>query len=84
MKLSLESLDKKVNWIGYRLPTYDIPAMRARTKADPKWLHFGAGNIFRAFPAMLVQRLMTAGLMDTGIICCEPYDEEIIDRVYRP
>ncbi|MCI6830530.1 MAG: mannitol dehydrogenase family protein [Clostridiales bacterium] len=84
MKLSLESLDKKVNWIGYRLPTYDIPAMRARTKAEPKWLHFGAGNIFRAFPAMLVQRLMTAGLMDTGIICCEPYDEEIIDRVYRP
>lgn len=84
MKLSLESLDKKVNWIGYRLPTYDIPAMRARTKAEPKWLHFGAGNIFRAFPAVLVQRLMTAGLMDSGIICCEAYDEEIIDRVYRP
>jgi fructuronate reductase len=84
MKLSLESLDKKVNWIGYRLPSYDIPAMRARTKAEPTWLHFGAGNIFRAFPAVLVQRLMTAGLMDTGIICCEAYDEEIIDRVYRP
>ncbi|MGN1013750.1 MAG: mannitol dehydrogenase family protein [Butyricicoccus sp.] len=84
MKLSLESLDKKVNWIGYRLPAYDISAMRARTKKEPTWLHFGAGNIFRAFPAALVQRLMTAGLMDTGIICCEPYDEEIIDRVYRP
>lgn len=84
MKLSLESLEKKVNWPGYRLPPFDIPAMRARTKEAPTWLHFGAGNVFRAFPAVLVQRLMTAGLMDTGIICCEGYDEEIIDRVYRP
>ncbi len=84
MKLSLESLEKKVNWIGYRLPTYDIPTMRERTKQTPTWLHIGAGNIFRAFPAVLAQRLMTVGLTDTGIICCEAYDDEIIDRIYRP
>ena len=86
MKLSLESLDKrlKFKWQGYRLPTYDIAAMRAKTKAEPTWLHIGSGNIFRAFPAVLSQRMLTAGLTDTGIICCEAYDEEIIDKVYRP
>lgn len=85
MKLSLESLDKKLKfkWQGYRLPTYNIAAMREKTKAAPTWLHIGCGNIFRAFPAVLSQRMLTAGLTDTGIICCEAYDEEIIDKVYR-
>ena len=36
---------------GYALPQYDREAMIARTKANPTWIHFGAGNIFRAFPA---------------------------------
>lgn len=84
MKLSLENLEKKVNWKGYRLPDYDINKMRAKTKEKPVWLHIGSGNIFRAFPAVLAQRMLTAGLTDKGIICCEPYDEEIIDKVYRP
>ncbi len=84
MKLSLESLEKKVNWQGYRLPAYDIEEMRERTKKAPTWLHIGAGNVFRAFPAVLAQRMLTAGLTNKGIICCEAYDEEIIDKVYRP
>ncbi|MDO4175667.1 MAG: mannitol dehydrogenase family protein [Eubacteriales bacterium] len=84
MKLSLENLEKRVNWKGYRLPEYDIPSMRAKTKANPTWMHIGAGNLFRAFPAVLAQRMLTAGLTDTGVICCEAYDTEIIDKVYRP
>ena len=84
MKLSLEGLQVKTGWETYRLPTYDIAAVRERTAKNPTWLHFGAGSIFRAYPAMLVQRLLTAGVMDTGIIVCESYDEELIDRAYRP
>ncbi|MCD8355491.1 MAG: mannitol dehydrogenase family protein [Clostridia bacterium] len=84
MKLSLENLEKKVNWKGYRLPDYDINTMRAKTRENPTWLHIGAGNVFRAFPAVLAQRMLTAGLTNKGIICCEAYDEEIIDKVYRP
>lgn len=84
MKLNLESLEKKMYWKGYRLPTYDIASVRAKTKEKPKWLHIGAGSIFRAFPAVLSQRMLTAGLTNTGIICCEAYDDEIIDKVYRP
>ena len=83
MKLTKESIKHNVAWKGYRLPQYDIEAVAARTKAAPTWLHFGAGNLFRAFPAVLAQRLLTAGLSDTGIICCDGYDEELIDRCYR-
>lgn len=84
MKLTLQGLQAKTGWESYRLPAYDIAAVRERTASHPTWLHFGAGSIFRAYPAVLVQRLITAGLMNTGIIVCESYDEELIDRVYRP
>ena len=69
--------------LNHRLPQYDIDAVRESTHKAPTWLHFGAGNLFRAFPAVLAQRLLTAGLTDTGIICCDGYDEELIDRCYR-
>lgn len=82
MKLNLDNLQNTLAWGTYRMPHYDIAAMREKTKAAPTWLHFGAGNIFRAFPAVLSQRLLTAGLTDTGLICCESFDEEIIDRCY--
>lgn len=83
MKLNLESLQNTLAWEHYRMPHYDIAAMREKTKAAPTWLHFGAGNIFRAFPAVLAQRMLTAGLTDTGVICCESFDEELIDRCYH-
>ena len=86
MKLTKESIKHNASWKGYRLPQYDIDidAVREATHKAPTWLHFGAGNLFRAFPAgTLAQRLLTAGLTDTGIICCDGYDEELIDRCYR-
>lgn len=83
MKLTKESIKHNASWKGYRLPQYDIDAVREATRTAPTWLHFGAGNLFRAFPAVLAQRMLTAGLSETGIICCDGYDEELIDRCYR-
>lgn len=34
---------------GYRLPEFDYEQVKAATDAAPVWIHFGAGNIFRAF-----------------------------------
>ena len=56
---------------GYRLPAYDRAAMVEKTKANPNWLHFGAGNIFKAFQADAAQRMLDAGLTDIGIIAAE-------------
>ena len=84
MKLNLRSIEDKQAWAGYRLPQYDIAAVTARTKSAPRWLHFGAGNIFRAFPCVVAQHLIEAGEMDTGIVCCEGYDDEIVTKCFQP
>ncbi len=86
MKLSADNLKDTSFWQekGYALPHYDRTAMRDKTLENPVWLHFGAGNIFRSFPAMLQQTLLNQGLCDRGIIVCEGYDNEIIHRIYHP
>ena len=61
MKLNYESLKHPENWAGYHLPTFDPAEIAQNTKAKPQWLHFGAGNIFRIFPAVLCQRLIEGG-----------------------
>lgn len=86
MKLSNAGLQNKEEWEskGYHLPQYDRQAMIAETKADPTWVHFGAGNIFRAFQANLAQKLLEQGAAKTGITVCEGFDYEIIEKQYRP
>ena len=54
MKLNEQSLkDSAWKEKGYYLPTFDRAAMIDKTKEAPQWVHFGAGNIFRAFQANL-------------------------------
>ena len=85
MKLCLESITKDAAaWAakGVALPKFDIAAMRAQTKETPEWVHFGAGNIFRGFIGSLSQRLLNEGLAKTGIIACDTFDYEVIDKIY--
>ena len=44
---------------GYELPKYDIAAVAKKTHDEPTWVHFGAGNIFRAFPAAILNDALT-------------------------
>ena len=69
---------------GYHLPSFDYEKVSARTKAEPTWIHFGAGNIFRAFQCNVAQNLLNEGVLDTGIIAVEGFDYEIIEKMYRP
>ena len=69
---------------GYRLPSFDYEKVSAKTKAAPTWIHFGAGNIFRAFQCNVAQNLLNEGVLDTGIIAVEGFDYEIIEKMYRP
>lgn len=84
MKLRREDLQKPDAWPGYRLPAFDIGKMVALTREAPLWLHMGAGNIFRALPAVMQQDLLEAGLTDRGIVVCECYDPSIIPSCYSP
>lgn len=84
MELSLQGIQNRTEWIGkgYDLPQYDIEKMRINTRENPFWIHFGAGNLFRAFHANVVQRLLNSGILDKGLIVAEGFDYEIIEKMY--
>ena len=69
---------------GYALPQFDREEMIVKTKKVPHWIHFGAGNIFRAFQANVMQELLNKGIMDTGLLVAEGFDYEIIEKMNRP
>jgi len=86
MKLNEKGLVDITEWEskGYTLPKYNRQDMINKTKENPYWVHFGAGNIFRAFQANVVQNLLNEGKLDRGITVVEGYDYEIIEKSYRP
>ena len=69
---------------GYQLPTFDIETVRKHTCEAPTWVHFGGGNIFRAFPAAILNDLLNRGLYDRGVIVAETFDYDVIDKAYAP
>ena len=50
--MKLTDLQKEVSPVweekGYEVLKYDREAVKQKTKEAPTWVHFGAGNIFRA------------------------------------
>ena len=87
MKLTLEGIKKDRDAFlaaGYRLPAFNYSQVAENTKKRPVWIHFGAGNIFKAFQANVLQTLLNEGVMDTGLIAAEGYDYEIIEKSSRP
>ncbi|MDD5901486.1 MAG: mannitol dehydrogenase family protein [Lachnospiraceae bacterium] len=69
---------------GISLPEYNVTEVAAHTAEHPVWVHFGAGNIFRGFIAVLQQSLLNQGLEKSGIIAAETFDFDIVDKIYRP
>ncbi len=87
MKLTLSGIESgraAFESAGYHLPAFDREAVKANTFNRPVWIHFGAGNIFRAFQANVMQRLLNEGIADTGLIAAEGYDYEIVEKSLRP
>jgi fructuronate reductase len=86
MRLNDQGLQNRALWekAGIGLPRFDRAAMINATQAVPQWIHFGAGNIFRAFPAALAQTLLEKGLIAAGIVAAEGYDGEILDKCFTP
>lgn len=86
MELSNKGLENREQWekAGYRLPRFNREEVAAATKENPFWIHFGAGNIFKAFQANVVQNLLNEGVLNTGLVVAEGYDYEIIEKMNRP
>lgn len=86
MELSKVGLQDRAAWesAGYRLPRFDREAVEKATRENPFWVHFGSGNIFRAFQANVVQNLLNDGTLDRGLVVAEGYDYEIVEKMNRP
>ena len=71
--LNAEGIKNRSAWEekGYKLPKYDRDSMIALTRAEPEWVHFGAGNIFKAFQCRDLQKLLNDGTMKKGVIAVE-------------
>lgn len=85
MKLCRDDItSNRPEWLakGYVLPEYDLEAMRRATQDAPEWVHFGAGNIFRAFIATAQQQMLEEGREAKGIVVAG-FDEEVIHKAYH-
>ncbi len=86
MRLNHNGLNNRAEWeaAGYELPQFDRETVTAATRENPFWIHFGAGNIFRAFQANIVQKMLDAGSLNRGLVVAEGFDYEIIEKMNRP
>lgn len=86
MKLTLQGIKDTAAWTqaGIKLPAYDVESVAKKTKENPVWVHFGAGNIFRIFIGGIADKLLTSGEMDRGITCVETFDFDVVDKIYAP
>ncbi len=69
---------------GVVLPGYDVAALAEATLRQCGWIHFGAGNLFRAYPAALQQRLIRQGDAHTGILAAVDAASDTPEKVYAP
>ena len=85
LQLNNNGILQKEEWEkeNFILPKFDRQTVVKSTKEKPTWIHFGAGNIFRSFPAALQQTLLNEGKIDKGIIVAEGYDYEIVEKINR-
>lgn len=86
MRLNCKSIQNAEWWRARNIaiPEYDIAEMRRKTKEKPVWIHFGAGNLFRAYIARIADSLLNARLESRGIIAVDTSDGALMYRVYLP
>ncbi|MDH6363988.1 fructuronate reductase [Enterococcus sp. PF1-24] len=77
--VSLDELED----LSIKRPKHSQKELQIQTEKKPQWVHFGGGNLYRAFHAEIAQTLIDQGVMKTGVIVCETFDEEIIEHAYH-
>lgn len=84
--LTKDGLLDRTSWenVQIALPQYDMSTVKRQTDEFPQWVHFGAGNIFRAYPAWLQQQLLNKKIERTGIIAVNAAGSTTFDSCYAP
>jgi len=66
---------------NYELPKFNRDEMISNTKENPIWVHYGPGNIFHAYHAVIAQKALNNGDMKSGIVAGEFYNEKLANLV---
>lgn len=70
---------------SYKKMNIKLPVKNSDKDVDsPIWLHFGGGNLYRAMHAQIAQDLLDEGALDSGVVVLDTFDEEAIERGYKP
>mgnify|MGYP000907045465 CR=1 FL=1 len=86
MKLTMDGIKNREAWekAGIQLPGYDVKEISEKAKKEPRWVHFGIGNIFRVFIGGIADGLLEEGALDRGLTCVETFDYDVVDKIYTP
>ena len=86
LKLSGESLagEQKQGINVERLNQYAAQIKEIAEMGVQIGIVIGGGNIFRAFPAAILNDALNTGRYDRGVIVAETFDFEVIDKAYAP
>ncbi|ULT55209.1 mannitol dehydrogenase family protein [Neobacillus drentensis] len=83
-KEQLKTNKNKFEVIGIKTPDYHFEEVWEATKKEPVWLHFGGGNLFRAFHSVLQQHLIEQKGTDKGIIVASANSDTLVEKIYQP
>ena len=86
MKLTMDGIKNREAWEKARilLPGDDVKEVSEKAKKEPRWVHFGIGNIFRVFIGGIADGLLEEGALDRGLTCVETFDYDVVDKIYTP
>lgn len=86
MKLTMDGIKNREAWekAGIQLPGYNVKVVSEKAKKEPRWVHFGIGNIFRVFIGGIADGLLEEGALDRGLTCVETFDYDVVDKIYTP
>lgn len=86
MYLNKKTVSDSAKWqqAGVTGIAYDYEQFVKTNIETPQWVHFGIGNIFRAFVASLAQNLLNEKQSTVGIAAVKVHDEEVLEKVYVP
>lgn len=86
MRLKNEELKNVSQWThaGFQIPSYDREQIEINTKNNPTWIHFGTGNLFRAFPANIQHTILENRRADKGIIAVSGINYHVISQLFQP
>lgn len=86
MKLTMDGIKNREAWekAGIQLLGYNVKEVSEKAKKEPRWVHFGIGNIFRVFIGGIADGLLEEGALDRGLTCVETFDYDVVDKIYTP